>query len=246
MFGLPKYHWKKDVPDNRDSLFAPAPSTVIPPHVDLRPFCSPVEDQGQIGSCTGNSIAGAIEFIDYKNNNKIDVSRLFIYYQERVLEHDVKVDGGGLIRDGIKQCAKLGAPLESLWPYDVSKFAVKPTHEAYADALNRRISSYHRIVGLEDALKCLAEGFPFVFGFTVYESFESNSVAATGIMPMPKANEKNLGGHAVLCVGYDTATKRLIVRNSWGPNWGQAGYFTMPFDYVTTPGMSDDFWTVRC
>ena len=92
-------------------------------------------------------------------------------------------------------------------------------------------------------LNCLADGFPFVFGFTVYESFETLKVAQTGIVPMPKKSERTLGGHAVMAIGYDQKQKHFIVRNSWGPQWGQAGYFTMPYAYLET--LASDFWTIR-
>jgi len=92
---------------------------------------------------------------------------------------------------------------------------------------------------------CLASGYPFVFGFTVYESFESQHVVTTGVVSMPAAGEKVLGGHAVVAVGYDDTTQRFIVRNSWGPGWGKGGYFTMPYAYLTDSNLSDDFWTVR-
>jgi C1A family cysteine protease len=105
---------------------------------------------------------------------------------------------------------------------------------------------YQRLVqNLNQMRGCLAAGFPFVFGFTVYESFESQEVADTGVMPMPASGEKVLGGHAVLVVGYDDASERFRVRNSWGTGWGQAGYFTMPYAYLTDSGLSSDFWTLR-
>ena len=93
--------------------------------------------------------------------------------------------------------------------------------------------------------KCLAEGFPFVFGFTVYDGFESASVAKSGKLNLPKPGEKVLGGHAVCAVGYDDKAKRVIVRNSWGTDWGMKGFFTMPYDYVSNSSLADDFWTLR-
>ena len=246
--GIRAYGWVPDLPDQRDYLYKAirrAPAR-LPKSVNLRSTCSKVEDQGELGSCTANALAGALEFLEDRNKVKfVDVSRLFIYYNERVIEHSVKFDNGAMIRDGIKTLAKQGACTEKKWPYIISKFTVKPTAACYAEALNRQITSYHRILTLAETKACLAEGFPFVFGFTVYESFESATVAKTGIVNMPKANESVVGGHAVLAVGYDDAKKRFIVRNSWGIGWGQKGYFTMPYDYLSDRNLSDDFWTIR-
>jgi C1A family cysteine protease len=106
--------------------------------------------------------------------------------------------------------------------------------------------SYQRVVrSLPQLRGCLAEGFPFIFGFTVYESFESDAVASTGVAPMPGPGERVLGGHAVLAVGYDDADQRFLVRNSWGTKWGNGGYFTMPYAYLTERNLSSDFWTLR-
>jgi len=108
------------------------------------------------------------------------------------------------------------------------------------------VVSYQRLVQTERQMKtCLASGFPFVFGFSVYESFESESVAKTGKAPMPKKGEKMLGGHAVMAVGYDDAQGRFIVRNSWGPKWGMEGYFSIPYNYLLSDTLSADFWTIR-
>lgn len=245
---MPRYGWVPDLPDHRDLLYGavrPVPPT-LPPHIDLRPTCSAVEDQGNLGSCTGNALAGAIEFLERKNKvSFIDVSRLFIYYNERVIEETVRSDSGAMIRDGIKTLKKQGVCSEKKWPYIISKFAVKPIAACYKEALDHQITSYHRIVTLDEMRTCLAEGFPFVFGFTVYESFESQEVAKTGIVAMPQPSERAVGGHAVLGIGYDDAERRFIVRNSWGTGWGQQGYFTIPYDYVADRNLSDDFWTIR-
>ena len=173
----------------------------------------------------------------------MDLSRLYIYFNERALEGTIDFDSGAQIRDGIKVLAKFGVCPESSWPYDISQFTRKPTAACYKEGLKHRISSYHRLQTLDEMLNCLAEGFPFVFGFTVYESFESLKVAQTGIAPMPKKTERALGGHAVMAVGYDQKQKRFIVRNSWGTQWGQAGYFTLPYAYIET--LASDFWTIR-
>ncbi len=243
-----RYGWVPDIPDNRDFMFRKVyriPAK-LPRSVDLRPQCSKVEDQGQLGSCTANALAGATEFLLIKDKKPYaDLSRLFIYYNERVIEHTVNQDSGAMIRDGIKTLAKQGVCPEKLWPYDIKKFTKKPTPTCYKQALQYEITSYQRIDTIDEMRSCLADGFPFVFGFTVYDSFESQQVAKTGVVPMPKPGENVMGGHAVLGVGYNDAQKRFIVRNSWGEGWGMKGYFTIPYNYLSNRNLSDDFWTIR-
>lgn len=239
-----RYDWIPDLPDIRDLTYTVTRRTVRPKKVDLRKHCSPVEDQGDLGSCTGNAIVGALEYLT-PGKKLINLSRLFVYYQERVIEGDVGQDNGAQIRDGVKACAKVGVCSEQLWPYDIGRFAEPPTPAANADAATRKIKEYVRVVGLNSMLQRLSEGFPVIFGFSVYESFESDQVASTGTVPMPSKNEQLLGGHAVLAVGYDEASKRVTVRNSWGLDWGKKGYFTMPYAYLADRNLSDDFWTIR-
>jgi len=129
--------------------------------------------------------------------------------------------------------------------YVISIFRVMPSPACYTLGADHQLTAYARLQTLDEMRTCLADGYPFVFGFTVYESFESDQVAKTGVVPMPKAYEKVLGGHAVLAVGYDNAKKRVVVRNSWGTDWGMKGYFTMPYDYVADRGLADDLWTIR-
>ena len=242
---LPKYHWRPDIPDARDYKYS-ASLLIAPTKVDLRPVCSTVEDQGQLGSCTGNAIVGAMEVNENINKTKfVDLSRLFVYYNERLLEGTVTSDSGATIRDGIKTLTVYGVCTEVLWPYIVSKFTSKPSAACYKDGLTRKISSYQRITTLTDMKNCLASGFPFVFGFSVYTSFESSQVATTGVVNLPTKGEKLLGGHAVLCVGYDDISQRFLVRNSWGSGWGQKGYFTIPYTYLTNLNLASDFWTIR-
>lgn len=243
------YGWVPDLPDQRDFHFA-APQMVqaaLPPAVDLRPQCPPVYDQGQLGSCTGNGVAGAIQFDALKEGlaDTSTPSRLFIYYNERVIEGTVKSDAGAQIRDGIKTVAKSGACDETLWPYDITKFATKPSAAAYKAALNQRAIAYSRVAQTLAHMKgCLASGYPIVFGFTVYSSFEGSDVASTGVVPMPAANEAVLGGHCVVAVGYDDASQRFTIRNSWGTGWGMSGYATMPYTYLLSPSLASDFWMV--
>jgi C1A family cysteine protease len=247
---IKRYGWVPDLPDARDYMYA-APVEMmakLPSKVDLRPNCPPVYDQGQLGSCTGNAIAGAVQFDREKQKLKPDFvpSRLFIYYGERVIEGTVNSDAGAQIRDGIKVVAKQGVPPETDWPYDITKFADKPPPKAFTDALKDLAVSYSRVSQNLGQMKgCLASGFPFVFGFTVYDSFESQQVAQTGVVPMPASGESVLGGHAVVAVGYDDGQQRFIVRNSWGTGWGMQGYFTIPYAYLTDTGLASDFWTIR-
>ncbi len=245
------YGWIPDIPDQRDHLYAAPVATLmtLPAKVDLRGQCPPVYDQGQLGSCTGNGIAAAIQFDRMKAGYTPDFvpSRLFIYYNERVIEHTVESDSGAMIRDGIRSVAKKGDCPEDQWPYDIVKFADKPPSSCYSDALKYRAVQYQRLVQSINQMKgCLASGYPFVFGFSVYESFESAEVAQSGVVPIPNtASEQWVGGHCVLAVGYDDEQQRFIIRNSWGEQWGMAGYCTMPYAYLNDRNLADDFWTIR-
>jgi len=163
-----------------------------------------------------------------------------------VIEGTVNSDSGAQIRDGIKTISHQGDAPETDWPYNIAKFADKPPAKAYADAKKHEAVSYQRLTqDLAQMKGCLVSGYPFVFGFTVYQSFESQQVASTGVVPMPSPSEQTVGGHAVMAVGYDDSQQRFIVRNSWGTGWGMAGYFTMPYAYLIQSNLSDDFWTIR-
>lgn len=246
---IKRYGWIPDLPDRRDRIYeAPlARLGPLPPRVDLRTTCPLVYNQGLLGSCTANAIAAALQF-DQMRQQQSDIfvpSRLFIYYNERVMEGTVDEDAGAMIRDGIKSVAKLGAPHEALWPYVIAQFRARPSRPAYTDAELHQAVLYQRLIPARDQLKgCLADGYPFVFGFSVYESFETDTVATTGRVPMPKPTERLLGGHAVLAAGYDEKKRRFIVRNSWGQIWGMKGYFTMPYEFLLDPNLCDDFWRI--
>lgn len=236
--------WVPDKLDIRDYKYQITTRT-SPNSVDLRSYCSPIENQGSLGSCTGQAIAGAIELLNKRNGNYRDISRLFIYYYERLILGTVNYDSGAYIRDGIKSTNKYGASLESHWPYDIRKFKQEPILEAKTDALNRKVTRYERVEDFNGCIDALTNGYPVVIGFYVYDSFMSASVAKTGNMPYPNTKrERLLGGHAVLLVGYDKTKKVFIVRNSWGTSWGDKGYFYMPFDIIS-PSMSDDYWIIR-
>jgi C1A family cysteine protease len=248
---IKRYGWVRDIPDQRDFRYQPPAklARALPPKIDLREGFPPCYNQGELGSCTANAISGALQFLEAKEGSPAPAmpSRLFIYYNERALEGSVESDSGAQIRDGIKSVAKKGFCTEDLWPYDIRRFAVKPSERCYKAALKDRVSDYLRLDhdGPVPLLTCLASGYPFVFGFSVYESFEGPRVAQTGVVPMPRLGERVLGGHAVVACGYDLKASRFIVRNSWGGRWGMDGYFTMPFAYLTNAFLSADFWTVR-
>ena len=252
---IARYGWVPDIPDHRDFAYAVprAVATKLPAKIDLRKACPAVYDQGQIGSCTANAIGAAIQFDRMKQKiagaRTAVPSRLFIYYNERTIEHTIGQDAGAMIRDGIKTAHKQGACFETgadAWPYAIGRFAEKPPAGCYVMAGWNQIASYSRIAQSLARMKgCLAAGYPFVFGFSVYDSFESAAVAKTGIVPIPQRGEPLLGGHAVMAVGYDDAAQRFLVRNSWGKGWGLKGYFTMPYAYLTDGDLADDFWTIR-
>jgi C1A family cysteine protease len=241
------YGWLPDLPDHRDLLLSTTPVGTLPAAVDLRAHCPPVYDQGHLGSCTANAIGAAIQYDEIKQGlRSLTPSRLFIYYNERVIEGTVETDSGAMIRDGIKTVNQSGACHESDWPYYPAAFAHKPPPLCYVDATWHKAVLYQRVTrDLDHMRSCLASGYPFVFGFSVFASFETTAVALSGVVPMPTHGESLLGGHAVMAVGYDDALHRFIVRNSWGTTWGQDGYFTMPYAYVTSRGLASDFWTIR-
>lgn len=248
---IKRFGWTPDIPDIRDHQFscgfARLAPEELPPAIDLRSHCPTVYDQGDLGSCTANAICGAIEYCQLKQKLNVFIpSRLFVYYQERVIEGTVDSDAGAMIRDGIKAVNNVGVCPESVWPYNVNDFAEKPAAAAYQSATCHKVMAYQRLnQTITEMKQCLASGFPFTFGFTVYDSFESDAVARDGLLPMPGPNDTVLGGHAVLAVGYDDTQKHIIVRNSWGCGWGLQGYFYMPYEYISNPDLASDFWTIR-
>lgn len=242
-----KYGWKPSLPDFRDKYLDVTLNPQNKVSFDLRDKCPKIYNQGKLGSCTANAIAFAYQFDEMKqleNKDEIFVpSRLFIYYNEREMEGTTSSDSGAAIRDGIKTINKIGVCPESLWPYDISTFTEKPNPKCYQIATKHKSIKYARIKQtLEQLREAITAGYPVVFGFTVYQSFESEEVAKTGIMPMPNKNERLLGGHAVSAVGFNET--HFIIRNSWGDNWGKNGYFFMLNEFITNSNLANDFWVV--
>lgn len=237
-----KYPVVKQKQDERDYVFVGAIDlSQLPKSVDLRPLCPPIYDQGNLGSCTANAGAASYSML-IKQPNKL-FSRLFLYHQERVLEHTVNQDAGAQMREIGRTLGKYGVCEEQYMPYTDKGLLESPSKEAFGNALQHRITQYHSVRGLSGIKQALAQSKPVLIGMVVFESFETQEVAATGLLPMPKSNEENLGGHAVLVVGYDDEKQVLIVRNSWGVEWGDKGYFYMPYSYVNS-GLAYDFWVL--
>jgi C1A family cysteine protease len=243
-----RYGWRRDLPDHRDVHLVGMGGGRLPAMVDLREtgHLPPVYDQGQLGSCTANALAAAVDFELHRQGLPwMTPSRLFIYYSERRIERTVYTDAGAQIRDGIKVVARQGVCPEQHWPYVVARFAEEPPLACYQEATRYEAVQYARVGQTLGELRAvLAAGTPVVCGISVYPALESDEVAATGVVPMPAADEAPLGGHAILVVGYDDTTQRFTVRNSWGADWGDRGHFTLPYRYLTDRGLAADFWTI--
>lgn len=249
---LNRYGWVRDLPDPRDhhiSLTLEESTTDLPAQHSLRSKFPAVYDQGELGSCTANAIGACVQERQMKRGEAEGAhvpSRLFIYWNERDIEGTTNSDSGAQIRDGMKVIGSVGSPPEEDWPYDISKFAQKPPAQAFSDAL-KYTATYGRVAQSAHSFKASVYfGRPVVFGFTVFESFET--IGSDGIMSMPDFNnEQILGGHAVVIVGYKPINNQLYfeVRNSWGESWGDQGYFWMPALYAVDPSLCSDFWHVN-
>lgn len=245
---IKNFGWKRDLPDHRDFKFKVVAPHDLPLLVDLRHLCPPVYNQGNLGSCTANALGGAYQYEQIKQGRDNFIpSRLFIYYNERVIEGTVNEDAGAMIRDGIKTMVAEGVCPETMWKYMECKFKTKPSEECYTEALNNQVTEYLRLSphSLYEVKHCLSDGYPVAFGFMIYESMMTDEVSRTGLVPIPDSRETPIGGHAVLAVGYDDSKQALIVRNSWGAEWGIGGYFYLPYWFITTPNAAADFWTIR-
>ena len=258
--------WQRDLPDIRDytpenkkieKLFHKSkalnpPKAGIKKSIDLTPWCSPIEDQGSLGSCTANAGVGLIEYYERRAfGEHLDASRIFLYKVTRKLLHWTG-DTGAWLRTTMKAMVLFGIPPEEYYPYDISRFDDEPGAFCYAFAQNYQSIRYYRLdtanVSPDQLLtrikNFLAAGFPCMFGFTVY-----NFGNEKGEFEFPGSNDPVQGGHAVVAVGYDDNRKigkdkgALKIRNSWGTAWGEAGYGWLPYAYVEA-GLADDFWSL--
>ena len=269
--------WLPDYPDIRDytpehEMIAsklvrtkaadPAAAGLLPNAVDLRQWCPPVEDQGDLGSCTANAGVALVEYFERRSFGKhIDASRLFLYKTTRNLLHQTG-DSGAFLRTTMGALVLFGVSPEEYWPYDIENYDNEPPAFCYSFATNYQSIKYFRFdppriskkALLERIKNYLASGIPSMFGFTVYDSI--SQAEKDGKIPYPGSGEQVLGGHAMVVTGYDDKMKikntgekglqttgAFLIRNSWGPKWGDEGYGWLPYDYVTN-GLAIDWWTL--
>jgi C1A family cysteine protease len=255
-----KYGWKKDSPDERDNRYSATmlfPIKTVYLNPDNGYKVPPVWDQLQLGACTGFGWAFAVAF-DLLNKHSENIpepnfspSQLFIYWNERVLEGTTGQDAGAEIRDGAKAINTAGVCNSTLWPYDEQEVYTPPPPAANSEALLYKSVLYTNLdnTNKQMLVDALQRGFPIVFGFTVYSSFESDQVAETSVVPYPDINtEQILGGHCMAIVGYHEGEgddDTFICRNSWGEDWGHGGYCRIPTRYLLDPTLASDFWILE-
>ena len=237
-------------PSPDTTQYDPVPDVKPPAKVDLRPFMTPVENQGELSSCTANAIAGAYEYLIKKHLRKnVDVSRLFIYYNARWRIDEQNEDSGSVIQYGVESLGTFGACIEKTWPYQERAVFRKPSKPSYAEAARFKVLDMQQVKVKLDAWRhCLADGYPIVFGCVLFDSFDDCNKRG-GVVPMPNPRDVGRGEHgrhAMLCVGYSDVDQVFIVRNSWGDDWGVKGYCYMPYNYLMSKKLNDgDCWMLR-
>lgn len=218
----------------------------LPASVDLRPDCSPVENQGRVGSCTANAVVGSLEYWQISEGSSYtDLSRLFVYYNARRFSDREQVDTGTSMDHVMAALLGYGACAEPIWPYDHDRWNMKPPEHVYASAVRFPELHYARVSPGMERQYVLAAGFPIIFGMGVPEILMMKIGAETGYMPRPETGfEAPKGAHAMLIVGYDDARRVWIVRNSWGSAWGDQGYVYIDYDVLDHYAFKDGYWTV--
>lgn len=233
--------WLPDRPDHRD-VWALDKGEDLESWAYL-PKVTRIEDQGQLGSCVANAVTSAVECLYAMRGEPVELSRLALYYHARMFDGWEDRDSGTYVRQAIKAAAMYGVPTETSWPYRVAAYRADPS-SCDKEARRRRVTSYHRVEGINGLRRTICDGFPVVFGFSVPESMQDHSGAReTGVVPYPRDNERIIGGHSVMATGYDDTTEMVQFVNSWGESWGQGGYGWIPYDYFDT-GLATDLWVV--
>lgn len=258
-----KWGYLPDKQDDRDYKFktflTEAVPKDIPSEMDLRKLMTPVEDQGSIGSCVANASVGSMEYLHArrmsrrwccKRNDPRDYSRLFIYWFGREVDFngDPQADTGMSIRGALKALKWYGVCQEKYWPYELSQWSIKPDEQAIKRASIRKLKDYYRVETGSEVLKALSRELPVIFGQIIRESFMSDEVKRTGMVPKPGEHEDEIGGHAMLAVGYDLKKNLVLVRNSWGTGWGIGGHCWIPlelFDVINYANDVQDAWVIR-
>ena len=232
------------------------PSTEKDPTVDLRKHVARVYKQEKLSSCTSCVICACYVLMRNKESEEMnlatvafDYSRLFLYYNSRKERDNTAKNMGAGLRDTLTALHKYGVCNESLWPYDINRFAEEPSPACYDEAKENKIVKYERLKhDIQQFRACLRAGFPFAFGFELYPSFKDKDKHKDGWMPLPSEEEIQAGVytlHAVLAVGYNVTIKRITVLNSWGDTWGDNGYFYMPYSYINDIDRALNFWKIE-
>jgi C1A family cysteine protease len=223
-----------------------APQIELPQQIDLRNFCSPVENQKHTNSCVANAVVGALEFHQKKAGLPLtDISRLFVYYNARSLSDNEDKDCGSQIHHGMAAILAYGACEARLWPFQEAMLTSKPTQACFKNATRYEAVQYARTPRGVPALTALAQGLPVVFGIFTPQDYYAVA-AQTGVMPRPDqvVPTRPPSGHAMLIVGYDLSDKTYLVRNSWGTGFADNGYFRIPFETMDAWSPKEAFWTI--
>lgn len=234
-----------DLPDQRDYRFAISQPAPVPAKSNMRSKMPPVYNQGALGSCVANAVAGVCQYneIVQKKSWQWTPSRLFQYYNTRLLMGTVDVDSGSGIRDALRAAEHYGIVDENLWQYKTEQFKVRPPDVAYQSASLHPVTRYERVnQTMADMRQIIAKHHPIILGAMLYAGAFTGP---NGNIPMPALSEKPWGGHSIVLCGYDDSVNRFILRNSWSAQWGDGGYGTLPYEYALNPGLAGDMWTIR-